>query len=150
LPISDASGQAGAPRERGCRANIIFREIDTRHLAAIRPGEVTRGPADAAADVEDVHAGSEADLRGEFDGRLSRAGVEFVDRREVARGQPFDILVRRHEGIEDGPLQVAVRVVLRDPLFDVECHAALLRFCSSRWQHPPAANRKIVHQMYYE
>ena len=61
---------------------------------------------------------------GEIDRRLPPAGVELVDRRKVVGRQAVDVLARGDERVEDGLLEVAPLVVLRDSFFDPVCHAA--------------------------
>jgi hypothetical protein len=91
----------------------------TRHAAALLEREVTRRAAKARADVEETHAGRNAKLDREGGGRLAAADVELVDRREVRRRQPLQILARCCERFEDRAFQRTMRVVASNGLFSL-------------------------------
>lgn len=82
-------------------------------------GQVTRGSADAAAHVQDVHSLGEMEPRAELDGRLAPAGVELIDRRKIGRGQPVEVLACGSERVEDRSFQIALSIVPLDTLFDI-------------------------------
>src|SRR4029453_7901564 len=92
------------------------------------------GAADAAADVEEMHARREAELRRELDRRLPTAGMKFIDRRQVIRNEVRRILAGAHEGVEDRRLQRTSRVMLRDLLLDA--HGALLPEAACKGAQP--------------
>jgi hypothetical protein len=97
--------------------DVLLGEIDARDPAAERMREMARRSAEARADVQEVHAAGDAELAGEVDGGLAAADVKLVDRGEIVRLEPVEILTRRPEAVEDCALERPVRVVLGHRLF---------------------------------
>ena len=93
--------------------------------------ELARRPAEARADVQEVHAAGDAEFAGEVDGGLPAADVKLVDRRQIVRLEPVEILARRSEAVEDRALQRTVRVVLCHRLFRPH---RLLSSCVRSWR----------------
>jgi len=62
--------------------------------------EIARRPAEAAADVEEVQTGAELDLSREIGRRLPSPDVELVDRRQIGRREPVEILARGSQRLE--------------------------------------------------
>jgi hypothetical protein len=85
-------------------------------LAAELAGEIARGSADTAADVE--HALGAVDLgklRQPY-GRIAPARMELIDRREVVRRQVLDIFSRFLQRPQDDVAEGASPVVVGDDL----------------------------------
>jgi len=79
--------------------------------------KVTRGPADAAADVKNARARREIEGARQVLGRLAAADMELVDRREVVRPEACRILSHCGEGTADRRLEAAMGVVVRHLCF---------------------------------
>src|SRR5262249_59102131 len=85
LSIGDLAGEPRALREHRGERNEFGGEIEAGHLAAEFAREITRRPADAAADVENaVGAVDPSKLREPY-GRVAPARMELIDRREIVR-----------------------------------------------------------------
>ena len=125
LPIEDPLAQAHAAGERLRGTDVFLGEVDAGDAAAASIGEIPRPAPEPGTDVQEVTAVPERQIRREIRGRLAAADVEFVDRPEIRWRQALGILSGCHDGVEDGALQLAVRVVLRDAVLDDSGHRPL-------------------------
>ena len=125
LPIGDPLAQAHAAGERLRGTDVFLSEVDAGDAAAASIGEIPRPAPEPGTNVQEVTAVPERQIRREIRGRLAAADVEFVDRPEIRWRQALGILSGCHDGVEDGALQLAVRVVLRDAILDDSGHRPL-------------------------
>jgi len=116
LPVGDLVGKPGALRKHSGERDEFRRQVEAVDLAAELAGEIARGSADAAADVE--HALRSVDLRQLCQpyGRIPPARVELIDRREVVRRKVLDILSRFLQRPQDDVAEGASPVVAGDDL----------------------------------
>ncbi len=100
--------------ERGCDLHILVRQIDPDDLGAMVCGEVSRGAADPAADIEQAHAGLEPKGLSQALRRLTAADMELVDGREIRRPQARGVFAEGRQSIADRRFEAAVGVMAGD------------------------------------
>ena len=80
-----ASGQSG------CRFDEVGRQVDSRHPATAFRREITGRAAEAATEIEDVHAGPYACMFRMLARCHDTAAVQLVERPQVAVARPLGI-----------------------------------------------------------
>jgi len=74
----DEIGQAAAARQLRRHLHELLGQVDAGDAAFVRFGEVARRPADAAADIQHMHAGRKAEILGQRSGYRQPSEVELV------------------------------------------------------------------------
>jgi hypothetical protein len=118
-PIVDAIGKPATARQLAGGLDVFPRQIDPGHAAAERAGQIARRTADPAAEVEDVHVGSQAGALGMFAGRGDAAAVQLVERPEVLVAGLAGVDPGFHERRKDAIKRVPATVVVLDPRCDI-------------------------------
>src|SRR5438067_4612015 len=116
LPVGDLVGEPSTLCKHSGERDEFRSQVEAVDLAAELAGEIARGSADAAADVE--HALGAVDLRQLCQpyGRIAPARMELIDRREVVRRQVLDIFSRFLQRPQDDVAEGASPVVVGDDL----------------------------------
>src|SRR6516225_5835880 len=113
----DPLGQPAARGQGACRFDEVGSEVDRRHSVTAFGREVARRPAEAAAEIEQVHAGLYARTFRMFTGCHDTAAVQLVERPEIAMAGPLGInsggSKRRVDPLQYRPISV---VALNDCL----------------------------------
>ncbi len=100
----DAIGEAETRRERGPGADKRLCHIHHGDVRAVGR-QRSRRAAESAADVEDVHAGTDTRQSRETIGRRLATAVEVIRGREGVDGERVDVAARRRERAEDRALE---------------------------------------------
>jgi len=110
----DAVAEPDLPGQTPGNVAEGFRQVDARDPAAEAVGHVAGRAADTAPDIQQAIAGRYRQQVGHFHRRLDPAPVEMIERREVAQGQPGNILPRCRQRPDDRVIQPDAAVMIAD------------------------------------
>jgi hypothetical protein len=85
LTVVDTVCETAARREDACELDEFRREIDCTDAAAAYRGQIAGRTAEAAAEIEDLHAGANPGTRRMLLGRQDTATMNLVERLQVMK-----------------------------------------------------------------